>query len=71
MKLFALAVAAQQLEGHPYTVKEKSEQAQLAYRIIGEELCKAVFADETEAWLVNRVCGQLNLFHKLKEIVTF
>ncbi|ANE54765.1 MULTISPECIES: hypothetical protein [Methylomonas] len=52
LKLFALAVAAQHLERHPYTGQEKSEQAQLAYRIIGEELCKAVFADENEAWLV-------------------
>lgn len=51
LKLFALAVAAHHLESHPYTGQEKFEQAQLAYRIIGEELCKAVFADDTAAWL--------------------
>jgi len=51
LKVFALAVAAQYLENHPYTGQDKTEQAELGYRIIGEELCKAVFADENEAWL--------------------
>lgn len=51
LKTFALAVAAHHLSRHPFTLQEKTAQAELAYRIIGEELCKSVFADESEAWL--------------------
>ncbi|MDT4328727.1 hypothetical protein ACQE3D_09700 [Methylomonas sp. MS20] len=49
LKVFALAVSAHYLTRHPYTSQEKNEQLQWAYSIIGEELCKAVFADESEA----------------------
>lgn len=51
LKVFALAVAAEHLHKHPFHGQDKTDQAQLGYRIIGEELCKAVFADESEAWL--------------------
>ncbi len=51
LKTFALAVAAHHLSRHPFALQEKIAQAELAYRIIGEELCKAMFADESEAWL--------------------
>lgn len=51
LKAFVLAIAAEHLHQHPFTGQDKTDQAQLGYRIIGEELCKAVFADETEAWL--------------------
>lgn len=52
LQAFALAVAAHHFNQHPFSSQDKTDQAQLAYRIIGEELCKAVFADEAEAWLV-------------------
>ncbi|CAD6880145.1 hypothetical protein [Methylomonas albis] len=52
LKVFVLGVAAHYLNHHPFTGQEKTEQAQLAYQIIGEELCKAVFADEFEAFRI-------------------
>jgi hypothetical protein len=51
LKLFAIAVAAENFRNHPFTGPDKNYQAQLGYQILGEELCKAVFADTSESTL--------------------
>jgi hypothetical protein len=51
LKLFALGVTAEHFSYHPSVGSESNYQIMEAYRLIGQELCKAVFTDESEACL--------------------
>lgn len=51
LKLFVIAAVAEHLRNHPWSVTDKTHQANLGYQILGEALCKAVFADTSESYL--------------------
>lgn len=51
LKLFVIAAVAEHLRNHPWSIQDKTHQANLGYQILGEELCKAVFAETSESYL--------------------